>query len=126
MKPIITDTDYNTLKSVVLHLSPTQKTKEVVQLMEELTRVRVIKDKEITPDVIRIDSYFEVAEENGKHVFKFTLTLPSNANIMEKKISVLSPLGIALIGFKEGMTIDCALPAQNKKFKILKVVNQSK
>lgn len=123
MKPIITNTDYNTLKSTMLHLSPTHKTKEVVQLMEELTRVTIVKDKEITPDVIRIDSYFEVAEENGKHAFKFTLTLPGNADIKEKRISVLSPLGIALIGFKEGMTIDCSLPVGNKKFKILKVVN---
>ncbi len=126
MKPLITKADYSTLKSTITNLSPVHKTKEVQQLVEELERVKIVKDNEITPDVIRIDSYFEVTEENGNQIMKFTLTLPNNADLKEKKISVLSPLGIALIGFKEGMTIDCMLPVGNRKLKILKVVNSLK
>lgn len=122
MQPVITKTDYNTLKSTILQLPPVYKTKEVRQLIEELEKGSIIKDNEITSDVIQLNSYFEAVEENSKQVLKFFLTLPTHANLKEKKISVLSPLGIALIGFKEGMTVDCVLPAGNKKLKIIKVV----
>jgi len=100
-----------------------QKTKEVQLLFEELQSGDLISDSEIKPDVIRLNSYFEVEDEKTKKVLGYTITLPNDANLQEKKISVLSPLGIALIGFSEGMLVDCALPAGNKKLKILKVEN---
>lgn len=123
MKPIITHTDYNILQTAIKHLAPNHRTKEMALLMEELSRVEIVKDTEITSDVIRIDSYFEVAEDQSDQILKFKLVLPEEANISEKKISVLSTLGIALIGYKEGMLIDCALPAGNKELRIIKVVN---
>ena len=126
MKPVITNSDYNILKTAMLHLPPAHKTKEVPQLIEELRRGSIVNDDEITADVIRLNSYFEAEDLNTQKIMKFMLTLPANANFQEHKISVLSPLGIALIGFKEGMTIDCALPAGNKKMRILKVKNPIK
>ncbi|MBX2908798.1 MAG: GreA/GreB family elongation factor [Chitinophagales bacterium] len=123
MKPIITRTDYDTLRNTIMFLPPMQKTKEVQLLFEELQSGDLISDSEIKPDVIRLNSYFEVEDEKTKKVLGYTITLPNDANLQEKKISVLSPLGIALIGFSEGMLVDCALPAGNKKLKILKVEN---
>lgn len=123
MKPIITRTDYDTLRNTIMFLPPMQKTKEVQLLFEELQSGDLISDSEIKPDVIRLNSYFEVEDERTKKVLGYTITLPNDANLQEKKISVLSPLGIALIGFSEGMLVDCALPAGNKKLKILKVEN---
>ncbi|HRN94222.1 MAG TPA: GreA/GreB family elongation factor [Chitinophagales bacterium] len=123
MKPIITRTDYDTLRNTIMFLPPMQKTKEVQLLFEELQSGDLISDSEIKPDVIRLNSYFEVEDEKTKKVLGYTITLPNDANLKEKKISVLSPLGIALIGFSEGMLVDCALPAGNKKLKILKVEN---
>ena len=123
MKPIITRTDYDTLRNTIMFLPPMQKTKEVQLLFEELQSGDLISDSEIKPDVIRLNSYFEVEDEKTKKVLGYTITLPNDANLQEKKISVLSPLGIALIGFSEGMLVDCALPAGSKKLKIVKVKN---
>jgi len=123
MKPLISNKDYDMLKSVIRQWSPVSKTKEVHLLEQELAKVKVVNDQELTPDVIRLNSYFEVAEESSNQLLNFTLVLPGHADFKMKKISVLSPLGIALIGFKEGMTIDCTLPAGKKIFKILKVLN---
>lgn len=123
MKPIITRTDYDTLRNTIMFLPPMQKTKEVQLLFEELQAGDLVNDSEIRPDVIRLNSYFEVEDERTKKVLGYTITLPNDANLQEKKISVLSALGIALIGFSEGMLVDCALPAGNKKLKILKVEN---
>lgn len=126
MKPIIAKTDYDTLKSALSYLGTDHKTKEIPQLVEELERGKIVNENEIEPNIIRINSYFEAVEEKTAQVFKFTLTLPSYANFKEKKLSVLSPLGIALIGFKEGMTVDCTLPIGNKKLKITRVINEKK
>ena len=124
MKPLISNKDYGVLKSVIRQWSPVNKTRELQQLEEELANVKVVQDHEMTPDVIRLNSYFEVAEESSSQLLNFTLVLPGHADFKMKKISVLSPLGIALIGYKEGMTIDCTLPAGKKIFKILKVLNE--
>lgn len=125
MNPVIAVADYNVLKTAILKLPNEMKTREIGQLIEEFEsgNIHIVNDDMITPDVIRLNSYFETEEEKTKRVLKFTLTLPHHANLAQKKISVLSPLAIALIGFKEGMTVDCALPAGTKKMKITKVVN---
>ena len=125
MNPVIAAADYHVLKTAILKLPNEMKTKEIGQLIEEFENgnIHIVSDDKITPDVIRLNSYFETEEEKTKRVLKFTLTLPHHANLAQKKISVLSPLAIALIGFKEGMTVDCALPVGTKKMKITKVVN---
>lgn len=124
MKPVIAQTDYSKLKSVLVNLSPALRTKEMQLLLEELDRGKLVKDSEISADVIRLNSYFEAIDQASGQLMKFTLTLPEQANLKEGKISVISPLGIALIGFWEGMLVECELPAGKRKLKITKVVNE--
>ena len=125
MKPILTKTDYSNLKTIASQIKPIHYSKEVKLLLEELTRVEVVKDSEIENDILRINSYFEAIEEGTRKSLNFKLTLPSEADFKEKKISVLSPLGIALIGFKEGMIVECKLPSGTKKIQLLKVKNKA-
>jgi len=73
--------------------------------------------------VIRLNSSFEAEDVNTKKLWKLTVTLPQQANIKEQKISIFSPLGVALIGFKKGMTVKWALPGGMKTLKILNVIN---
>ncbi|HYG15846.1 MAG TPA: GreA/GreB family elongation factor, partial [Bacteroidia bacterium] len=115
MKPIITVTDNNTLRSLLTAIPKHEKTKETGQLVTELERAEVIPDEEIDDDVIRINSYFELEDVQTGQMIKLTLTLPRLADFKQKKISVLSPLGVALIGFKQGMVIDWVLPGGLKK-----------
>jgi regulator of nucleoside diphosphate kinase len=51
------------------------------------------------------------------------LTVPKLANLEEKKLSIFTPLGAALIGFKQGSVIDWELPGGRKKLEIIKVIN---
>ena len=52
------------------------------------------------------------------------MVIPKDANLAENKISVFSPLSVALIGFREGASVDWVLPGGLRKIKILKVTNQ--
>lgn len=124
MKPVISNTDYTTLKSLILNCPPHLKSKELGQLMEELDKADVVIDKKLGNDVIKLNSFFEAEDLATKKTWKLMLTLPAEANLKEQKISVFSPLGVALIGFKKGMTIQWALPGGMKQIKIVDVVNQ--
>ncbi len=121
MKPIITISDNHILKSLLTKLPQYEKTKEIGLLVNELEKAEIVADDEIEEDVIRINSYFEIEELQSGSVIKCTLTLPKLADFKEKKISVFSPLGVALIGYRQGMEIDWSLPGGQKKLRILKV-----
>lgn len=56
---------------------------------------------------------------------KIQIVMPSQSNIKEGKVSVLAPLSIAIIGFKENDLVDWLLPSGNKALKIITVTNNS-
>lgn len=121
MIPVIKKSDYEIIKSLIENFHPTQRTKEMGTLQAELRRAKVVEDNRISQNIIQLGSYFEVREISTKRQLCLTLTLPAQSNLEEKKISILSPLGVALIGFKEGKQFEWLLPAGKRKFIIEKV-----
>ena len=124
MKPILTKSDFNTIKELILNTPSHLITKEISLLAKEIELAKKVPDAKIDPQVIRINSHFEVQDTASGKLLNFQLTLPKFGNLAEKKLSVLSPLGVALIGFQEGMEIEWNLPGGLKKFKILSVNSQ--
>lgn len=74
-------------------------------LLAELDRARVVADNKIAPKVVRMGSSLCFTSELGdeKHV---TLVFPGEADIEAGKVSILTPIGAALIGLSAGQTID--------------------
>lgn len=54
---------------------------------------------------------------------RFQVVLPHFADLKQFKISILSPLGVAMIGFRQGMTVEWTLPGGRKKLQINQVDN---
>ena len=124
MKPIVKESDYSTIKNIINNLSPSQKTREAGQLMDELDLAKKVPDTKIAKNIIQLNSYFEVELGQPTQVIKMKMVIPKEADLAQNKISVFSPLSVALIGFKEGATVDWELPGGLRKIKILKVSNQ--
>ncbi len=124
MKPIITASDYELINSILNNIPSHRKTKVTEQLNEELNRAQIAHESSIGNDVIRLNSTFKIMDVNSNRLIEFTITLPDLADLSKKKISVLTPLAVALIGFKKGMVIDWVLPGGPKKIKILNVINK--
>jgi regulator of nucleoside diphosphate kinase len=124
MKPIVKESDYSTIKNIINNLSPSQKTREAGQLMDELDLAKKVPDTKIAKNIIQLNSYFEVELGQPTQVIKMKMVIPKEADLAQNKISVFSPLSVALIGFKEGATVDWELPGGLRKIKILKVTNQ--
>lgn len=124
MRPIITQSDYNTLKIMLEDIPHHLRQKEFSALQNEIENAVKVKDSLLDKDIIRLDTTFFVKDVSTGKEMKFVLTIPELANLTEGKLSVLSPLGIALLGFEEGRTVEWVMPSGLKKLKIVKVINE--
>ncbi len=123
MTPILTKTDSNTIRHLLQEAHRASVSKDLDLLMGELDKAQLVEDNQIESDIVRLNSYVEVEDIENKKIMKFQITLPKEADFKLQKISVLSPIGIALIGFKKGMTIEWQLPGGKKMIHILEVKN---
>lgn len=118
---IICETDLNKLKEIV-KLSKNAEEQEGT-LAYELNRAIIVKDGELPEKTIRIGAAVVVADAQSGKEHAFQIVMPEEANIQDKKISVLSPMAAAIIGFKEGDEVHWKMPAGFKTLKILQVKN---
>lgn len=93
-------------------------------LQQELKRARVVDNQQLPPGVVRLGSRVKVREMESNALLDLVIVTPDQANWKEKKISVLSPIGTALIGFCRGVTLKWKVPAGEKLFFIEEVNNE--
>jgi regulator of nucleoside diphosphate kinase len=75
------------------------------ELLAELDRARILEDGRIAADVVRMGSSLRFTSDLGEDR-RVTLVFPGEADITEGKISILTPIGAALIGLSAGQSID--------------------
>ncbi|WP_125721521.1 GreA/GreB family elongation factor [Flavobacterium ustbae] len=124
MKPIPTfcKADYQFLRELILKNKNETNTKEANQLSQELDRAVISKESDLN-SVIRIHSFVTIEDVKAGKQMKIQIVLPSEADIKQSKISILAPLSVAIIGFKENDQVDWELPAGIKTLKIVAVDN---
>ncbi len=116
---ILCEEDYLLLKRLVG--SNSGSSPDEMTLSHEIMRATVVKNEEFPSDTIRINSRVRIKDlANGKES-EFTIVMPQEADIQKMKISILTPMGAALIGFRPGQTVTWKMPPGLKEFKILKV-----
>ena len=118
---IIREDDYLTLKPF---FTKGAKAQNEMSLSAELSRAVVVKKYAFPPHVIRINSEVQILDEQTGAIRTVCIVLPQHANIKENKVSILSPIGAALIGISQGETVQWRVPAGLKKFKIVDVKNE--
>ena len=96
---------------------------DVEELASELRKAKLVGNDELPEDVVRLNSLVTIRDEKIKKVMQVTLVTPDKADIKERKISVLSPVGTALIGYRKGSRVSWQVPAGEKTFTILEVDN---
>lgn len=72
-------------------------------LLHEIDRAQVVDDRRLPPDVVRMGS--RVRFRTGRDERHVTLVWPAEADIAARRISVLTPVGTALIGLRAGQSI---------------------
>lgn len=79
------------------------------QLLKELNRARVVAQSKLPDDAVRLGSVVSFTTTDGFNR-TFQLVFPGEADISVGKVSVLTPIGAALIGLREGQTIPWTTP----------------
>lgn len=93
-------------------------------LQQELKRAQLLDENQLPPGMVRLGSQLKVRDISTNTLLDLIIVTPGEANWKEKKISVLSPLGAALIGFCAGVTVNWMMPAGEKLYLIEEVNNE--
>jgi regulator of nucleoside diphosphate kinase len=121
--PIFCKKEYEFLRELILKSKNTENSKEAGLLSQELDRAIISDESILDNSIIRINSYITIEDVKANKQMKIQIVLPSLANVQERKISILAPLSVAIIGFKENDQVDWELPAGIKTLKIIEVNN---
>lgn len=93
-------------------------------LREKLLTARCVDAKEIAPGVVTMGSTVRFRELESGEWWTFTLCYPSEARIDEGRISVLAPLGVAVLGQRVGDILDWPIPSGTVRIRIRKLTYQ--
>lgn len=75
------------------------------RLLHEIDRADIRPSAKIPPGVVNIGSLVSFREEATGKEQTVTLVLPHDADIAQQRVSVLTPIGAALIGLAQGASI---------------------
>ncbi len=93
-------------------------------LEKELCDGVLVDSADVPHDVITMNSKVNITDVESGEKMTYTLVFPSEANIAENKLSILVPLGMALIGYREGDIIEWPVPSGVRKIRVDHVVYQ--
>lgn len=113
---IITKTDYLRL----MQLIEKTDTPAADALDLEISRAKIVENTKLPADVVAMDSIVTFTDLDSAEEKTIQLVYPQDADVTQLKISVLSPIGSALIGLKIGGTI--AWPVPQGKVRRLQVI----
>ena len=93
-------------------------------LKEELDRAHIVLPKDIPPDTVTMNSRVRLSDMGKAEKLVYTLVFPRDADAATGRISVLAPVGTAILGCRVGDIIEWQVPAGKRKLKIEEILYQ--
>lgn len=101
------------------------RNKEFLRDLElELNRANIVPPESIPGDSITMNSTVLLSDLETGEETTYTLVYPEAADLTENRISVLAPIGTAILGFREGDIVDWKIPDGTVKLKVEKILYQ--
>ena len=118
----ITDFDMQRLEMLIesAGAKPFRDSRYIEELAEELLTAEVVDPTGIPPDVITMNSKVCLQDLDSGEDLVYTLVFPSDADLESGRISVLAPVGTAMIGYRKGDRITWPVPGGLKRLKVKK------
>ena len=119
---IVSNADYERLTD--LATASLERLPEVAnELLSEMDRAKVVQDGSVPANVVRMGSTVTFKSDDG-NTRTFKLVYPAEESLDEHRISVMTPVGAALIGLAEGQSISwTARDGRNHELTVEKVKN---
>lgn len=102
-------------RSDVLNHNDRQQRQE---LEEEVERARIVTRDQMPPDIVTMHSRVRIIDMRTGEQLVYQIVYPHEANYAEKRISVLAPIGMALLGYPVGTEIDWKVPSGSRRLRI--------
>ena len=122
----ITEFDLERLEDLIgkFRAKTSRDTRNLDELEQELETAEVVSPKGIPPDVITMNSRVRLEDIDTGQAMEYTLTFPADADVETGKISVLAPIGTAMIGYRAGDRISWAVPGGEKNLLVKEILYQ--
>ncbi len=118
---VISQRDYHQLLDLIeKHPSPAANA-----LDEEISRANIVANNELPSDVVAMNSQVTFTDADSAKETTIQLVYPQHADVNQQKISILSPVGSALIGLGIGGTIEWPIPqGKTRRLKVVTVAQK--
>jgi regulator of nucleoside diphosphate kinase len=123
--PLVTEADYDRLNH--LAESPRYRGSQgtlITNLKDNLARRKVVPTTAVPKSVVTMHSEVRVHDPKTGEEETYTLVYPDDADIAERKLSVLAPMGAALLGARAGRMVEFQTPGGARRLKVVKIVYQ--
>lgn len=127
MKSImLTQTDYERLKGVLQTYggTATNEKKSIHSLRVDIERAKKVASEKIPAQVVTMNSKIRVRNVSNNKMIDMTLVYPNDADVKQQKVSVLAPVGAAVLGYSIGDTITWQMPTGTSELKIEEIYYQ--
>lgn len=125
-KILITDRDMERLRELLrVTNDPYGKERPYLETLRgELDRAKIVSSDLIDADVVTMNSRIRVRDRANGRSTTLTLVFPERADPESDRISVIAPLGAALLGYRVGDRVSFRVPAGPRACEILEVLYQ--
>jgi len=121
----LTERDAERLTQLVEVLRvPANRPRTLKDLERKLNEAELFKSPAIARNVVTMNSTVRLKDLESGEQSVFTLTFPHGADLSQHRISVLTPVGTALLGRKVGHVLECKTSSGLKRFRIEKILYQ--
>ena len=119
----ITELDRKRLIDLILEAQSGEYRKSIYldQLRGELERAQIVTPQEIPGDVITMNSTVALTDLDTGEEETYTLVYPENADTTQGKVSILAPIGTAMLGYRVGDVFEWEVPAGKRRLKVTKI-----
>ena len=127
MRPIfITGQDRRRLQELidVARAQPNGHARYIDALEREVSRSCIVESDSVASDVVTMNSRVRLRDMDSGDIEIYTLVYPAMADPAENRISVLAPIGTAIVGSRAGDVIEWPVPAGRRRLLVEEVVYQ--
>lgn len=96
----------------------------LVALQEELRRARIVPADKIPADVITMNSIVRLQDLDLDESEEMELVYPAEADVTRQRISILAPIGTAILGYRIGDIIEWPVPAGMRRLRVEEILFQ--
>lgn len=125
-KIVITEQDLKRLKTLIEEAIRTraEKADHLKPLQAELERAELVASTDIPNDVVTMNSVVGLRDLDSDEEMTYTLVFPKDADATEDRISILAPIGTAMLGYAVGNTFSWKVPDGTRRLRVEKIVYQ--